>query len=61
MNSKQIRGTLRGFAGKLEEGTGKLIGNWNLQRRGFAKKISGKTEKLAGDATEAIKHVLKRH
>ena len=61
MNRQQIRGTVRGLAGKLEEETGKLLGNWKLQHRGFAKKISGRAERLAGDATEAIKNVLRRH
>jgi uncharacterized protein YjbJ (UPF0337 family) len=61
MNKKQIRGTVRGLLGKLEEEIGKLLGNWDLRRNGIAKKISGKTERLAGDATELIKHALRRH
>jgi uncharacterized protein YjbJ (UPF0337 family) len=61
MNRKQIRGTVRGFAGKMEEEVGKLLGNWGLRRSGVARKISGRTEKLAGDATELIKHALRRH
>lgn len=61
MNRKQVRGTVRGFAGRLEEETGKLIGNREWQRRGMEKKISAKIEKLAGDATEAIRAMLGRH
>jgi uncharacterized protein YjbJ (UPF0337 family) len=61
MNRKQVRGTVRGLAGRLEEETGKLIGNWELQQRGIEKKISAKMERTAGDATEAIKAVLRRH
>ena len=61
MNRKQIRGTVRGLAGKVEEQVGKLLGNWGLRRSGVAKKISGKAERLAGDATELIKHALRRH
>jgi len=61
MNKKQFRGTIRGLAGKFEEETGKLLGNQELQRRGLAKKVSGRIERLAGDATETIKSVLRRH
>jgi uncharacterized protein YjbJ (UPF0337 family) len=61
VNRKQIRGTVRGLAGKVEEQVGKLLGNWGLRRSGVAKKISGKAERLAGDATELIKHALRRH
>jgi uncharacterized protein YjbJ (UPF0337 family) len=61
MNRKQIRGTVRGLAGKLEEEAGKILGNWGMRRNGVAKKISGRAERLAGDATELIKHALRRH
>ena len=61
MNTKQVRGTVRGFAGRLEEETGRLIGNRELQRRGSAKKASARLERLAGDATEMIKAALRRH
>lgn len=60
MNKKQIRGTIRGFAGRIEEEAGRLIGNCELQRRGIAKKLSGRSERRAGDATETIKLVLRR-
>ncbi|PRC91061.1 CsbD family protein [Solimicrobium silvestre] len=61
MNRKQIRGTIRGLAGKLEEETGKFLGNWNLRRSGITKRISGNMERRAGDAVEMIKIMLKQH
>jgi uncharacterized protein YjbJ (UPF0337 family) len=61
MNRKQIRGAARSIVGDMEQMTGKLIGNWNLQRRGIARKMSGKTEALAGNAMETIKAALRRH
>lgn len=61
MNSKQVRGTIRGYAGRLEAHTGKLIGNRKMQMRGIAKTISAKTECIVGDATETIKAALRRH
>jgi uncharacterized protein YjbJ (UPF0337 family) len=61
MNKKQLRGTVRSFVGELEQMTGKLIGNWGLQRRGMARRISGKTEALAGNALATIKAAIRRH
>jgi uncharacterized protein YjbJ (UPF0337 family) len=61
VNKKQIRGVMRGFAGSVEEQAGKLVGNRELQRRGSARIASAKIEKFAGDATEMIKTVLRRH
>ncbi|HUY03889.1 MAG TPA: hypothetical protein VMV33_11435 [Rhodocyclaceae bacterium] len=61
MNRAQVRGTVRGFTGRLEEETGRLIGNREMQLRGIAKRLSGKEERNLGDAAETIKAVLRRH
>lgn len=61
MNKKQIRGLMRGFAGSVEEQAGKLVGNRELQRRGSARIVSARIERFAGNATELIKNVLRRH
>jgi uncharacterized protein YjbJ (UPF0337 family) len=61
MDRRQVSGTVRGFAGRLEEEAGKLIGNRELLRRGFEKQISAKVERIAGDAAETIKAALRRH
>jgi len=61
MNRMQVRGTVRGFTGRLEEVIGKLIGNRELQLRGIAKKISAKAERIAGDAAAMVKAALRRH
>ena len=61
MNRKQVRGTVRGGAGMLEEEVGKLFGNSELQRRGNAKRVSARIERIAGDATETIKALLRRY
>jgi uncharacterized protein YjbJ (UPF0337 family) len=60
MNRKQLRGAVKGAAGRLEEATGKLIGNRELQRRGLSRRMAGKSESLAGNAMEAIKAALRR-
>ncbi len=61
MNKKQLRGTARSLVGELEQVVGKLIGNWDLQRRGMTRKISGKTEALAGNALATIRAAIRRH
>jgi uncharacterized protein YjbJ (UPF0337 family) len=61
MNRKQVSGAVRGFAGRLEEETGRLIGNRELQLRGIEKKISASAERIDGDAVETIKAALRRH
>ncbi len=61
MNRNQFRGTVRGIAGMLEEETGKLIGNRELQLRGVRKRVSGKAERIAGDAFEMVKAALRPH
>jgi uncharacterized protein YjbJ (UPF0337 family) len=61
MNRNQIRGTMRGFAGRLEEEAGKLIGHRGLQLRGIEKRISAKAERTAGDAFELVRAALRPH
>lgn len=61
MNRKQIHGAINGAVGRVEEATGKLIGNRDLQRRGLSRRISAKSESLAGNAMAAIKMALRRH
>ena len=60
MNTMQLRGNLRGIGGSLQVAAGMLVGNRDLQRRGTAKQISGRIERLAGSASEAIKAALRR-
>ena len=61
MNRMQVRSTMREFAGKLEEETGKLIGNLEMQQRGIRKTFSANAERIIGDAAETIKAVFRRH
>jgi uncharacterized protein YjbJ (UPF0337 family) len=61
MNRKQLHGAIKGAVGRVEETTGRLIGNRELQRRGLSRRISAKAESLAGNAMAAIKLALRRH
>ena len=55
MNKDQVKGSAKDFAGKVQEGAGKLIGSKNQQVKGLSKQVAGKTERKYGDAKEAIK------
>jgi len=61
MNGAQVRGAVRGFAGRLEEETGRLIGNQAMRLRGVEKRISAKAERNLGDAAAMIEAILRRH
>jgi len=61
MNREQVRGTVRGFAGRVKEEAGRLLGNRAMQQRGIAQAASAKAERNLGDAAETIKAALRRH
>ncbi|MFZ6758572.1 CsbD family protein [Undibacterium sp. Ji50W] len=60
MNKNQIKGTAKNIAGKVQENTGKLVGNKEQEIKGQRKQIEGKIEKPLGDAQEAIKDIVKQ-
>ncbi|MFZ6766371.1 CsbD family protein [Undibacterium sp. Di26W] len=60
MNKNQIKGTAKNIAGKVQENTGKLVGNKEQEIKGQRKQIEGKIEKTVGDAQEAIKDIVKQ-
>ena len=55
MNKNQIKGSAKDFAGKVQEGAGKLVGSKEQQAKGLGKQVAGKAEKAYGDAKETIK------
>lgn len=57
MNKDQIKGTLKGVAGKVQEKTGHLIGSPEQELKGIDKQVKGKTQKLVGDLKEVAKDV----
>lgn len=56
MNRNQVKGALKDIAGKVQEETGKLLGNKEQQAKGLLKQVAGKAEVKLGDAKEAIRH-----
>jgi len=44
--------------GKVEESTGKAMGNPNLRDKGTADKTAGKAQKDVGDAKEKVKDAV---
>ena len=61
MNKNQVKGMAKDIAGKVQEGTGKLVGSKEQQAKGLGKQISGTAEKAYGDAKEALKDANKHH
>jgi uncharacterized protein YjbJ (UPF0337 family) len=61
MNKDQVKGAVKNIAGKLQQKTGKLMGNQEQQIKGIGKQIVGKAEKFYGDAKEVIKHASKHY
>lgn len=56
MNRNQVKGALKEIAGKVQEETGKLLGNKEQQARGLLKQVAGRAQVRLGDAKEAIRH-----
>lgn len=55
MRKDQVNGTLRDIAGKVQEETGKLVGNKEQQAKGLLRQVEGNAEKKLRDAKEVIK------
>ena len=55
MNKDQVKGTVKEAAGKVQQKTGKLLGNPKQEAKGLATKLEGKVQKKVGDAKEALK------
>ena len=55
MNTNQIKGTIKGAAGKVQEKTGKVVGSTEQQIKGLAKQGEGKVQKKVGDVQEGVK------
>lgn len=55
MNKNQVNGTVKDIAGTVQEKTGKLIGNPDLEAKGLQKQVEGKAEKRLGDVKEIVK------
>jgi uncharacterized protein YjbJ (UPF0337 family) len=60
MNKEQIKGTAKDVAGKVQEATGKILGNKEQQVKGLQKQVSGTAEKTYGDVKEIVKDITKR-
>jgi uncharacterized protein YjbJ (UPF0337 family) len=52
MNKDQIKGTVKGVAGKVEKEAGKMFGSARTQVYGSALQAEGKTQKHRGDVEQ---------
>jgi uncharacterized protein YjbJ (UPF0337 family) len=55
MNKDQIKGKAKDLAGKVQEQTGKMVGDETQQAKGLGKQAAGKTQQTFGNAKEAIR------
>ena len=60
MNKDQVKGTVKDVAGKVQQKAGKAVGSEEQQAEGLGKQAAWKTQKLAGDAKEAVKDLKKK-
>ena len=58
MNTNQIQGAFRTFAGKVQEQAGVLLGSRGQQLSGLQKQVLGQAERKLGDRQESAKHAL---
>lgn len=55
----RVEGAGKKMGGSLEEGAGKLLGDTNMQARGAARKMEGKTQNFWGGLKDMLRG--KRH
>jgi len=55
MNKDQVKGAVKEAAGKLQQTTGKILGNKTQQAKGLVTKVEGQAQRKVGDAKEALK------
>lgn len=62
MNRDQVKGTVKDFAGKVQEKAGQLKGSKSQQMKGIAKQVEGKVQKGLGNVEQAVEDSdKKRH
>lgn len=54
MNRDQMRGSIRDTAGRIQRKFGQLFGNSRQEVRGMETQAEGKTQKAAGDISDAL-------
>ena len=59
MNKDQVKGAVKDLRGKVEEETGKLVGNDKQRAKGLKHQAEGKVQEHIGDLKEAIKDARK--
>ena len=59
MNKDQVKGAAKDIAGKIQEKTGKLVGNPTQEVKGVKNQIEGKMQEQVGNVKERIKDAKK--
>jgi uncharacterized protein YjbJ (UPF0337 family) len=58
MNKDQVKGRVEQAKGSVKQGTGKAVGNPNLEAEGTVDKTAGKAQATYGDAKEKVKRAV---
>lgn len=54
MNRNQVEGGVKDAAGKVQRKFGEMVGDDRHEADGMEKQVEGKTQKTAGDLTNAV-------
>ena len=55
MNKRQVKGTAKDVAGKVQQQAGKITGSKKQQAKGLGKQVAGKAQRAVGDVEKAVK------
>jgi uncharacterized protein YjbJ (UPF0337 family) len=61
INKDQVEGRVKEAAGKVQETTGKAMGNGVQQAKGIARKVGGAAQAAYGDVKEDLKDSAKEN
>jgi uncharacterized protein YjbJ (UPF0337 family) len=59
MNKDQVKGAAKDVAGKIQEKTGKLVGNPTQEVKGMKHQMEGKMQEQVGNVKERMKDAKK--
>ena len=59
INKDQVEGRVKEAAGKVQEVTGRTVGNPTQEAKGIVKKGTGAAQATLGDAKEDVKDAIK--
>ncbi|WP_322965277.1 CsbD family protein [Sphingomonas fuzhouensis] len=59
MNTDTINGAATDFGGQVKQGLGAVLGDKSMQAEGKGEQLSGKTQKVFGDAKDSVDQAVR--